>query len=273
LIGSWKNPQAANANANSAEVFSTHVSPATATTPYLVVDLGLIRYPEASALQERLVAARKANAIVDVLLLCEHPQVITMGRNAKRENLLASDRVLQQKHVALHATNRGGDITYHGPGQIVAYPILNLAAIRRDVGWYVRMLEETMIRATADYSITAEREPGKTGIWVSDPSQKNPPEKLGAIGVHLSRWITSHGFAYNVSTDLRYFDLIVPCGIRDRKATSLEKLLNRQVDKREVTSSLTKHFAEIFGLATQTVSDNELLERLNHAEQPAAVSA
>ena len=163
-----------------------------------------------------------------------------MGRNAKRENLLASDRVLQQKNVELHSTDRGGDITYHGPGQIVAYPILNLAAIRRDVGWYVRMLEETMIRATADYGITAEREPGKTGIWVSGPSQENPAEKFGAIGVHLSRWITSHGFAYNVSTDLRYFDLIVPCGIAGRKATSLEKLLHRQVDKREATSSLTK---------------------------------
>src|SRR4029077_15095340 len=114
-----------------------------------------------------------ANAIDDLLLLCEHPHVITMGRNGRRENLLASDRVLQQKNVEFHVTNRGGDITYHGPGQIVCYPILNLAAIKRDVGWYVRMLEETMIRATVDYGITAIREIGKTGIWVPDSSQEN----------------------------------------------------------------------------------------------------
>ncbi len=273
MTSDWKNPDTLLAvGATKHEVSSSHQSPVT-IHPCLVVDLGLIGYPEASALQERLVAARKTNAIDDVLVLCEHPHVITMGRNAKRENLLAGDRVLQQKNVSLRATNRGGDITYHGPGQIVAYPILNLADIRRDVGWYVRMLEETMICATADCGITAKREPGKTGIWVSDPSQKNPAAKLGAIGVHLSRWITSHGFAYNVSTDLRYFDLIVPCGIANRKATSLEKLLNRQVDKREVTSALVKHFAEIFGLTTQTIGHNELQERLDHAEQPAAVSA
>ena len=284
LIGEWKNPQAAHATAPIAEVFSSDNSQGTTHGPCLIVDLGLIGYGDAFALQQRLVAARKANAIDDVLLLCEHPHAITMGRNAKRENLLASDRVLQQKNVELHSTDRGGDITYHGPGQIVAYPILNLASIRRDVGWYVRMLEETMIRATADYGIAATREPGKTGIWVqscirsvsSAPSVVNPasiPEKLGAIGVHLSRWVTSHGFAYNVSTDLRYFDLIVPCGIAGRKATSLEKLLNRPVDKREAASSLTKHFAEIFGLAAQPVTHNEFHERLNHAEQPTAVSA
>jgi len=249
------------------------MSPATTQASCLIVDLGLIGYAEASALQQRLVAARKANAIGDTLLLCEHPHVITLGRNAKRENLLASDRILQQKNVELHETNRGGDITYHGPGQIVAYPILDLAAIKRDVGWYVRMLEETMIRATADYGIAATREPGKTGIWVSDSSQRNAAEKLGAIGVHLSRWITSHGFAYNVATDLRYFDLIVPCGIADRKATSLEKILSRRVDRVEASASLTKHFAEVFGLTMNAIGREEFVERLSHAEQPAAVYA
>jgi lipoyl(octanoyl) transferase len=266
VIGNGKNPQAVDANASTAEVFSTYMSPATTQASCLIVDLGLIGYAEASALQQRLVAARKANAIDDTLLLCEHPHVITLGRNAKRENLLASDRILQQKNVELHETNRGGDITYHGPGQIVAYPVLNLAAIKRDVGWYVRMLEEIMIRATASYGITATREPGKTGIWVADVSRKNPAEKLGAIGVHLSRWVTSHGFAYNVATDLRYFDLIIPCGIANRKATALEKLLNRGVDRAEAASRLTKHFAEVLGFATQTVEREELLERLNHSE-------
>src|SRR5437660_2856908 len=131
----------------------------------LKVDLGLIGYAEAYALQKRIVAARKAGAIEDVLLLCEHPHVITQGRNGKREHLLAGENVLRQKRVEFHETSRGGDVTYHGPGQIVGYPILNLAAIRRDVVWYVRMLEEVMIRASADFGVDATRETGKTGIW------------------------------------------------------------------------------------------------------------
>src|SRR5881392_4169771 len=132
----------------------------------LTVDLGLVGYAEAYALQKRIVAARKTEAIGDVLLLCEHPHVITQGRNGKREHLLASEHVLRQKGMEYYETSRGGDITYHGPGQIVGYPILNLGAIRRDVVWYVRMLEEIMIRATAEVGIHAGREPGKTGVWV-----------------------------------------------------------------------------------------------------------
>ena len=185
----------------------------------LQVDLGLIPYAEAHALQKRIVAARKLGAIGDVLLFCEHTHVITQGRSGKREHLLASESVLRQKGVEFFETSRGGDVTYHGPGQIVAYPILNLGAIRRDVVWYVRQLEEAMIRATAEFGIVAGREAGKTGVWVGEGKAS---EKLAAIGVHISRWITLHGLAYNVSTDLRNFDLIVPCGIVDRKATSLE---------------------------------------------------
>lgn len=236
----------------------------------LIVDLGLIGYAEAWALQKRIAAARKAGAIEDVLLLCEHPHVVTQGRNGKRENLLVSDHVLRQKGVEFHATNRGGDITYHGPGQIVGYPILNLAAIRRDVVWYVRMLEEAMIRATAEFGIAAARVPGKTGIWVHSGATE---EKLAAIGVHLSRWVTSHGFAYNVSTDLRYFDLIVPCGIADRKPTSVEKLLGRGVDREEVAPRIVKYFGEVFGLELRAVSRNDFLEQLELAEQPIAASA
>src|SRR5579859_7425341 len=132
-----------------------------------MIELGLIGYADAYALQKRIVAARKVDAIGDVLLLCEHPHVITQGRNGKREHVLAGENVLRQKGVEFHETSRGGDVTYHGPGQIVGYPILNLAAIRRDVIWYVRMLEEVMIRASADFLVTATREPGKTGIWVA----------------------------------------------------------------------------------------------------------
>jgi lipoyl(octanoyl) transferase len=236
----------------------------------LTVDLGLLGYAEASALQKRVVATRKAGAIEDVLLLCEHPHVITLGRSGRREHLLASEHVLRRKGVEFHATDRGGDITYHGPGQIVGYPILNLDAIRRDVGWYVRMLEEAMIRATAEFGITAERVAGKTGIWVR---VGNTEEKLAAIGVHISRWVTSHGFAYNVSTDLRNFDLIVPCGIADRRATSLEKLLGRKVERKEVAPRIAKHLGEVLGLGLKEASRNDLLEKLEHAEQAVMVSA
>jgi len=233
----------------------------------LITDLGLISYTDALALQQRLAAARKAEAIEDVLLLCEHPHVITLGRNAKRENLLVSEHVLRQKGVELHATNRGGDITYHGPGQIVGYPILNLGAIKRDVGWYVRTLEEAMIRATADFGLTAFRVPGKTGIWVNPVAHPGAAEeKLAAIGVHLSRWVTSHGFAYNVSTDLRYFDLIVPCGIVGRKATSLEKLLSRNISIEEVKRPIAQHFADLFGLQARRASRDTLLKHLSEIE-------
>jgi lipoyl(octanoyl) transferase len=239
-------------------------------TVALQIDLGLIGYAEASALQKRIVAARKADAIEDVLLFCEHPHVITQGRSGKREHLLASEHVLRQKGVEFYETSRGGDITYHGPGQIVGYPILNLAAIRRDVVWYVRMLEEAMIRATAGFGITASRVAGKTGIWVQNG---NAEEKLGAIGVHISRWVTSHGFAYNVSTDLRFFDLIVPCGIADRKATSLEKLLRWGVQESEVAPRIAKHLGELFGLELKNTSKRELLVKLEHAEQAVTASA
>ncbi|HKI12984.1 MAG TPA: lipoyl(octanoyl) transferase LipB [Candidatus Acidoferrum sp.] len=242
--------------------------------PLLITDLGLIPYTEACALQQRLAAARKAGAMEDVLLLCEHPHVITLGRNAKRENLLVSEHVLRQKGVELHATNRGGDVTYHGPGQIVGYPILNLGAIKRDVGWYVRMLEEAMISVSGDFGLTAFRIPGKTGIWVQGGERTEATEeKLGAIGVHISRWVTTHGFAYNVSTDLRYFDLIVPCGISGHKATSLEKLLSRSISAEDVKPRLTQHFARLFGLEPHAVPRDALLKQLAQAEDSMRITA
>lgn len=250
-----------------------------------IVDLGLIGYAEAYELQKRLVAARKADAIVDVLLLCEHTPVITQGRNGKREHLLVSESVLRQRNVEFYESSRGGDVTYHGPGQLVGYPILHLGAIRKDVVWYVRMLEEVMIRTSAEFGVTAHREEGKTGIWVgnedktftqrsqSSQSGETAAEKLGAIGVHISRWVTSHGFAYNVATDLRNFDLIVPCGIAGRKATSLEKLLGRAVRLEDVAPKVARHFGEVFGLKMTASSREELLAELEMAEQMAAVPA
>jgi lipoyl(octanoyl) transferase len=232
------------------------------------VDLGLVGYSEAWELQKRVVTARQAGLIDDVLLLCEHPHVITLGRNGKRENLLASEQVLRQKNVEFFASDRGGDITYHGPGQTLGYPILNLGAIRKDVGWYVRMLEESMIRATAKFGIAAERVAGKTGIWVRNAQAQNSvEEKLGAIGVHISRWVTSHGFAYNVATDLRYFDLIVPCGIAGRKATSLEKILERAVSREEGLKALVPSFGEVFGLEMREMSRTGLWERSANSEE------
>ena len=236
----------------------------------LTIDLGLIGYTEAYALQKRIVAARKAEVIEDVLLICEHPHVITQGRSGKWEHLLASEHVLRQKGMEYYETSRGGDITYHGPGQIVGYPILNLGAIRRDVVWYVRTLEEAMIQATTEFGIKAERVAGKTGIWVR---VGNTEEKLAAIGVHIIRWVTSHGFAYNVSTDLRNFDLIVPCGIAECRVTSLEKLLGRSVEEKEVSPRIAKHLGELLGLEMKEASVKAILEKLEQVEPQLEVPA
>jgi lipoyl(octanoyl) transferase len=231
----------------------------------LVVDLGLMEYGAALELQRRVGEARKAVAIPDVLLLCEHPHVITLGRSGKISNLRAPDDLLKSMGVSFFETNRGGDITYHGPGQLVGYPILNLGEIRRDVAWYVRSLEEAMMRATAEFGIASKRVPRCTGVWVDvvagsmandreevkegkEVEEVKNEEKLAAIGVHLSRWVTSHGFAYNVSTDLSYFDLIVPCGIAGKRTTSLEKLLGQRVEMKDAVPRITAHFGEIFGL-------------------------
>src|SRR5437016_10952866 len=209
------------------------------------IDLGKIAYGEAAALQQCLVAARKIGTAPDLVLFCEHPHVITLGRNGKREHLHVSDELLRQERVEFHHSNRGGDITYHGPGRIVGYPILDLNGIRRDVVWYVRQLEQSMMAATSAFGIPAFRAPGRTGVWVDGADGR--PEKLAAIGVHISRWVTSHGFAYNVSTDLSFFDLITPCGIADRGVTSLEKLLGRPIARPDGRARLTQGFGDTFG--------------------------
>src|ERR1700689_2376928 len=225
-----------------------------------VVDLGLISYAAAYALQQQVVAARKRGDLPDVLLLCEHPHVITLGRNGKTANLRASDRLRAQMNVDFCETDRGGDITYHGPGQIVGYPILDLTEHRRDVRWYVQLLEEMMIRTSAEFGIVARRVEGRHGLWVDTAADQE--EKLAAIGVHLSRWVTSHGFAYNVSTDLRYFDLIVPCGIAGKRAISLERALGRHLDSEEVRRNFILHFGEAFERTMISVSASELEQAL-----------
>jgi lipoyl(octanoyl) transferase len=203
--------------------------------------LGLVPYAEALALQRALVEERRAGRVDDLLLLLEHPSVLTLGvrGDGGRSHILAEQDVLDRLHVQVHETGRGGDITYHGPGQIVGYPILDLRPDRCDVHRYVRDLEHVLISTAADYGINARRVAGLTGVWVDG-------EKLAAIGVRIARWVTSHGFALNVSTDLKHFDLIVPCGIADRGVTSLERLLGRRVDQEEVEDRIAKHFLRVF---------------------------
>ncbi len=227
-----------------------------------VVDLGLITYEPACELQRQLVHARKTRTIPDVLLICEHPHVITLGRNGTRDHLHAGDALLEQMRVEFHTSDRGGDITYHGPGQIVGYPILDLTEHRRDIGWYVQQLEEVMVRASADFGIAAKRVEGQHGVWIDTASGE---EKLGALGVHLSRWVTSHGFAYNVSTDLRYFELIVPCGIAGKGVTSVERVLGRTVSMAEVRERLIAHFASVFERDLRKMRSEELLEIMQNA--------
>jgi len=201
--------------------------------------LGIMEYAQGLKLQEALTQARKAGAAPDTLLLLEHPHVITLGRNANRNNVLLDSFSFAEREIELFHIGRGGDVTYHGPGQIVGYPILDLRPDRCDIHRYVRDIEEVMIRACRDYSIKAERISGLTGVWVGD-------EKIGAIGVRISHWITSHGFAFNVNTDLGYFSSIIPCGIADHGVTSLERLLGRKLELRQVEDRLIYHFADIF---------------------------
>jgi lipoyl(octanoyl) transferase len=205
-----------------------------------VEQLELVEYAAGLRLQDELVAQRKAGAIPDTLLLLEHPHVYTLGRNAQRENLLITEERLAALDAQLYETDRGGDITYHGPGQLVGYPIFDLTQHRRDIAWFMRSLEEVFIAVARDFGIAAVRLKGCPGVWVGN-------DKLVAMGVHISRWVTSHGFAFNVNTDLRYFDYIVPCGLRDKGVTSLAKRLGRPVEMGEVIDRIIAHFGEIFG--------------------------
>jgi lipoyl(octanoyl) transferase len=212
----------------------------TATRPCHVRRLGVVPYADALELQRTLVEERKADRIPDTLLLLQHPHVVTIGvKKDGRRHILATPEELLARGVEVFETGRGGDVTYHGPGQLVGYPILDLNPDRRDVHRYVRDLEEVMIRVCASYGLAAERIKGFSGAWLGD-------EKIGAIGVRISRWITSHGFAFNVSTNVEFFNLIVPCGIADRGVTSLAAKLGHAPEMREVEDRFVEHFASVF---------------------------
>lgn len=222
-----------------------------------VRELGRIGYGEALQLQERLVAARKRGEVPDQLLLLEHPHVITLGRNGDMKNLLASEDVLRRAGVEFHPTDRGGDITYHGPGQLVGYPIMDLREWKRDVGAYVRGVEQALIDTLAGYGIAAGRIAGLTGVWMGE-------RKVAAIGVHISRWVTSHGFALNVTTDLSYFEYIVPCGLT-KPVTSMAQLGVR-ASVEEVGRAFARHFGRVFDCEIVTASEASMVPRKE--EQP-----
>lgn len=212
--------------------------------------LGTVKYADALELQKQLVEERKADRIPDQLLLLEHPAVITLGVRSRddRSHVLATPEALERNGIELFETGRGGDVTFHGPGQLIGYPILDLKPDRQDVHRYVRDLEEVMIRMAGAFGVTAARQTGFTGAWVNAaaPGGDAAWEKLAAIGVRIARWITSHGFAFNVSTDLDQFGLIVPCGISDRGVTSLGKVLGRDVPMAEVEDAAIAALAAVF---------------------------
>jgi lipoyl(octanoyl) transferase len=210
--------------------------------------VGRIDYAEGVELQATLVEDRRAGRIPDTLLLVEHPPVITLGVKTRRgpTNIIASPEILSREGVTVHESGRGGDVTYHGPGQLVGYPILDLNPDRRDVHRYVRDIEDVLIRAIAAFGIDGVRVAGLTGVWVGEPGRE---AKIAAIGIRISRWITSHGFALNVAGDLGHFGLIVPCGISDRSVTSMERALGRAVPMTDVEDAVVAAMREVFGLS------------------------
>ncbi len=216
-------------------------------------DLGLIDYKKAWELQTDLHKQLVANKLSSKpntnqhFILCEHPAVYTLGRSGSEDNLLLSQKELSQKGYAYYKINRGGDITHHGPGQIVGYPILDLGYFKEDVGWYVRALEEIIIRTLADFGITAQRIEKFTGVWIDG----QPMKKIAAIGVHMSRWVTLHGFALNINNDIRLFDHIIPCGIQDpnKAVTSMSNELGKEIALEKVKKHLIQHFEAVFGVS------------------------
>jgi lipoyl(octanoyl) transferase len=213
-----------------------------------LLDLGRQEYSAALALQQHLCALRQQQAIGDVLLLVEHPPVLTLGRNAHREHVVASSEFLSRRGIEIVETNRGGDVTYHGPGQLVGYPILNLRGFTPSLGIvaYLRWLEEVLIRTCADSGVLTQRVPGRAGVWTT-PGGTVQEKKIAALGVHVARGVTTHGFALNVTTDLVDFDLIVPCGIADRGVTSLQLEADPPPSLEQVIHSVSRHFGRVFG--------------------------
>ena len=213
-----------------------------------IYQLGLIEYSLAYRLQRELLCQRANDEITDTLILLEHPPAITIGKSGKLENVLVSQQQLAKEGISLFFIDRGGDVTYHGPGQLVAYPIIDLKKRGRDVHKYVRDLEELIIRTLSDFGINACRDRNHAGVWVED-------KEIAAIGLRIRRWVSMHGFALNVNTDLEQFSLINTCGFSDRKATSISKLLSQDISRETVTERLLAHFSEVFDTQLEWGSD------------------
>jgi lipoyl(octanoyl) transferase len=219
-----------------------------------VVDLGRISYPEALDLQNQLLCLRQQNRIGDVLLLLEHADVLTIGRSGHRSNLLLSEEEQDRRGVRVYDINRGGDITYHGPGQIVGYPIIDLSSMGKSIRTFVRNLEEVFIRLlNREYHIPAGRDPVHTGVWIGE-------KKITAIGLAVKHWVTQHGFAFNVNTDLSRFQWIVPCGIADKGVTSMADQLGRTVDLLKVKDLVADYFGQVFQMETEAMEKQQLYE-------------
>jgi len=213
-------------------------------------DLGFIDYKEAWGLQQEIHSKRVLGEVEDILFLLEHPNTYTLGKTAHKENLISSEDYLKQNQISVYDIDRGGDITYHGPGQIVGYPIIDLNNWFKDTHKYLRALEEVIIKTCNDYGLKSERNPKHTGVWIGD-------KKIAAIGIKVSRWVTMHGFAFNVNTDLNLFSGIIPCGIQDKTVTSLKQELRNEINIQEVKEKLLKNFIQLFEYSTVTSRDNE----------------
>jgi len=218
--------------------------------------LGLTDYKTIWDLQRALFQLRLENSIPDIVLLNEHHHVYTLGKSSDGDHLLANEELLKQRGADVYKIDRGGDVTYHGPGQLVGYPILNLGNYYADVHRYLRDLEEVIIRTLAEYGIEGRREPDFTGVWVGS-------EKIAAIGVKVSHWITMHGFALNVNTDLSYFDSIIPCGIFHKGVTSMQRLLNNDIPVKEVSEHIVKKFGEVFGVEIDEIQPEKIKSLMN----------
>ncbi len=213
-------------------------------------DLGLVDYKEAWDLQKKIFELRRGNQIPDTFFMLQHPHTYTLGKVADKSNLLSSEEQLKDARVSVYEIDRGGDITYHGPGQIVGYPIISLSGWKEDTHLYLRSLEEIIIQTLSSYGIESGRNPKYTGVWIGD-------RKIAAIGIKVSRWITMHGFAFNINTDLSFFNGIIPCGIKEKEVTSLQKELGREIDIEEVKNILLEKFTEVFGYSSYSVNEKD----------------
>lgn len=229
-----------------------------------LLNLGVEHYQQAWDLQHQLVALRREGRVRDVFILLEHTPVITIGRQGNESNILVSPGFLAEQGIEVFRVERGGDVTYHGPGQLVGYPILDLGEHRKDVRWYVRSLEEVLIRTMADFGIEAGRVEGSVGVWVGD-------KKIAAIGARIEHWVTYHGFALNVAPNMKHWELIVPCGIEGKEVMSMEQILGRAPDMQEVRRSVAGHLGEVLGVDLQETTLDHLLPAELLAEQQTVV--